>query len=100
MCKSVNIRATTQLCALLFVPVCQAFLPNFWSRVLTLSWDSSTHQYMTEQAILNITMETLSTIMERAQGVDKEELVSIMVACTVLCDKLRSIINTPYGTVK
>ncbi|KAM7399629.1 hypothetical protein PAMP_018882 [Pampus punctatissimus] len=35
------------------------FLPNFWSRVLTLSWDSHTHQYITEQAILNITLETL-----------------------------------------
>ncbi|KAK2846963.1 hypothetical protein Q5P01_009962 [Channa striata] len=35
------------------------FLPNFWSRVLTLSWDSSTHQYITEQAIINVTMETL-----------------------------------------
>uniref|UniRef100_A0A3P9I7K2 von Willebrand factor A domain containing 7 n=1 Tax=Oryzias latipes TaxID=8090 RepID=A0A3P9I7K2_ORYLA len=30
----------------------EGFLPNFWSRVLTLSWDSYTHQYMTEQAIL------------------------------------------------
>ncbi|KAA0714551.1 von Willebrand factor A domain-containing protein 7 [Triplophysa tibetana] len=74
MCKRVSIGATTLLCGLLFVPICQAFLPNFWSRVLTLSWDSSTHQYMTEQAILNITMETLSTIMEQAQGRDKEEL--------------------------
>uniref|UniRef100_A0A3B4X5W7 von Willebrand factor A domain containing 7 n=1 Tax=Seriola lalandi dorsalis TaxID=1841481 RepID=A0A3B4X5W7_SERLL len=34
------------------------FLPNFWSRVLTLSFDSHTHQYMTEQAILNVTLET------------------------------------------
>uniref|UniRef100_A0A3Q2Y3P2 von Willebrand factor A domain containing 7 n=1 Tax=Hippocampus comes TaxID=109280 RepID=A0A3Q2Y3P2_HIPCM len=35
------------------------FLPNFWSRVLTLSWDSYTHQYITEQAILNVTLDTL-----------------------------------------
>ncbi|KAL7879064.1 hypothetical protein AOLI_G00100380 [Acnodon oligacanthus] len=41
---------------------CWAFLPNFWSRVLTLSWDSYTHQYMTEQALVNVTMETLSSM--------------------------------------
>ncbi|XP_020779629.2 LOW QUALITY PROTEIN: von Willebrand factor A domain-containing protein 7 [Boleophthalmus pectinirostris] len=41
---------------------CVGFLPNFWSRVLTLSWDSQTHQYITERAILNITMETLRDI--------------------------------------
>nr|XP_055030758.1 von Willebrand factor A domain-containing protein 7 [Misgurnus anguillicaudatus]XP_055030759.1 von Willebrand factor A domain-containing protein 7 [Misgurnus anguillicaudatus] len=75
MYEGVNIRAKTQLCALVllicFVPICQAFLPNFWSRVLTMSWDSYTHQYMTEQAVLNITIETLSKIME---DVDSEEL--------------------------
>lgn len=38
---------------------CSAFLPNFWSRVLTLSWDSRTHQFLTEEAILNVTLETL-----------------------------------------
>nr|XP_061797464.1 von Willebrand factor A domain-containing protein 7-like [Nerophis lumbriciformis] len=38
---------------------CTCFLPNFWSRVLTLSWDSHTHQYITEQAILNVTLDTL-----------------------------------------
>lgn len=43
---------------LLAVP-CVGFLPNFWSRVLTLSWDSHTHQYITERAILNVTLETL-----------------------------------------
>ncbi|XP_022616932.1 von Willebrand factor A domain-containing protein 7-like [Seriola dumerili] len=45
---------------LLLLPLpCLGFLPNFWSRVLTLSFDSHTHQYMTEQAILNVTLETL-----------------------------------------
>ncbi|XP_042343175.1 von Willebrand factor A domain-containing protein 7 [Plectropomus leopardus] len=44
---------------LLLALPCMGFLPNFWSRVLTLSWDSHTHQYITEQAILNVTMETL-----------------------------------------
>ncbi|XP_074536049.1 von Willebrand factor A domain-containing protein 7 [Halichoeres trimaculatus] len=43
----------------LLVLPCTGFLPNFWSRVLTLSWDSKTHQYITEQAILNVTIETL-----------------------------------------
>ncbi|XP_041797276.1 von Willebrand factor A domain-containing protein 7 [Chelmon rostratus] len=43
---------------LLAVP-CMGFLPDFWSRVLTLSWDSHTHQYITEQSILNVTLETL-----------------------------------------
>uniref|UniRef100_A0A665V240 von Willebrand factor A domain containing 7 n=1 Tax=Echeneis naucrates TaxID=173247 RepID=A0A665V240_ECHNA len=44
---------------LLLALPCMGFLPDFWSRVLTLSWDSHTHQYMTEQAILNVTLETL-----------------------------------------
>ncbi|XP_038548790.1 von Willebrand factor A domain-containing protein 7 isoform X2 [Micropterus salmoides] len=44
---------------LLLALPCMGFLPNFWSRVLTLSWDSRTHQYITEQAILNVTLETL-----------------------------------------
>ncbi|XP_060929226.1 von Willebrand factor A domain-containing protein 7 [Limanda limanda] len=44
---------------LLLALPCMGFLPNFWSRVLTLSWDSHTHQYITEQAILNVTLETL-----------------------------------------
>ncbi|XP_070685549.1 von Willebrand factor A domain-containing protein 7 [Pempheris klunzingeri] len=44
---------------LLLALPCTGFLPNFWSRVLTLSWDSHTHQYITEQAILNVTLETL-----------------------------------------
>uniref|UniRef100_A0A3Q1EU91 von Willebrand factor A domain containing 7 n=1 Tax=Acanthochromis polyacanthus TaxID=80966 RepID=A0A3Q1EU91_9TELE len=41
------------------------FLPNFWSRVLTLSWDSHTHQYITERAIINVTLETLQTKLGR-----------------------------------
>ncbi|XP_051934053.1 von Willebrand factor A domain-containing protein 7 [Hippocampus zosterae] len=44
---------------LLLASPCTCFLPNFWSRVLTLSWDSYTHQYITEQAILNVTLDTL-----------------------------------------
>lgn len=40
---------------------CMGFLPNFWSQVLTLSWKSHTHQYITEQSILNVTLETLNS---------------------------------------
>ncbi|XP_054454261.1 von Willebrand factor A domain-containing protein 7 [Anoplopoma fimbria] len=47
---------------LLMALPCMSFLPNFWSRVLTLSWNSRTHQQITEQAILNVTMETLRGI--------------------------------------
>ncbi|CAB1348151.1 unnamed protein product, partial [Coregonus sp. 'balchen'] len=48
------------LCVVLALPGCRAFLPNFWSRVLTLSLDSYTHQFITEQGVLNVTLETLS----------------------------------------
>ncbi|XP_023155615.2 von Willebrand factor A domain-containing protein 7 [Amphiprion ocellaris] len=44
---------------LLLALPCMGFLPNFWSRVLTLSWDSHTHQYITERAIVSVTLETL-----------------------------------------
>ncbi|KAJ4935772.1 hypothetical protein JOQ06_017300 [Pogonophryne albipinna] len=57
---------------LLLVLPCMGFLPNFWSRVLTLSWDSHTHQYITEQAILNVTLETLRST-KTSQGNNEEE---------------------------
>ncbi|XP_034023845.1 von Willebrand factor A domain-containing protein 7 [Thalassophryne amazonica] len=47
------------LAYLLLVLPCMGFLPNIWSQVLTLSWGSHTHQHITEQAILRVTMETL-----------------------------------------
>ncbi|XP_067275622.1 von Willebrand factor A domain-containing protein 7 [Pseudorasbora parva] len=77
MCKGMGSSALTHSCALvlfIYLPICQAFLPNFWSRVLTLSWDSYTHQYMTEQAILNITMETLSGMVDHQHDLNNEEL--------------------------
>ncbi|CAJ1065812.1 von Willebrand factor A domain-containing protein 7 [Xyrichtys novacula] len=52
---------------------CTGFLPNFWSRVLTLSWDSKTHQYITEQAILNVTMETLKEIQKHQENHAEEQ---------------------------
>ncbi|KAK1899969.1 von Willebrand factor A domain containing protein 7 [Dissostichus eleginoides] len=57
---------------LLLALPCMGFLPNFWSRVLTLSWDSHTHQYITEQAILNVTLETLRST-KTPQGNNEEE---------------------------
>uniref|UniRef100_A0A8D0H0L2 von Willebrand factor A domain containing 7 n=1 Tax=Sphenodon punctatus TaxID=8508 RepID=A0A8D0H0L2_SPHPU len=32
------------------------FLPNFWSRAMAFAWGSVTHQDMTEDAILNVTL--------------------------------------------
>lgn len=57
------------------------FLPDFWSRVLTLSWNSHTHQYITEQSILNVTLETL-------RGPEKhheEEQVSSWLQSDIYC---------------
>ncbi|XP_072550642.1 von Willebrand factor A domain-containing protein 7 [Salminus brasiliensis] len=70
----VKVKTWISLFALLihFTSVCWAFLPNFWSRVLTLSWDSYTHQYMTEQALINVTMETLSRTQGYQQDFDSE----------------------------
>ncbi|XP_061734669.1 von Willebrand factor A domain-containing protein 7 [Nerophis ophidion] len=62
------------ICAYLFLAApCTCFLPNFWSRVLTLSWDSHTHQYITEQAILNVTLETLRDIHKYKEHHAEEE---------------------------
>ncbi|MCJ8733135.1 hypothetical protein PDJAM_G00219630 [Pangasius djambal] len=57
-----------------YASMCGAFLPNFWSRVLTLSWDSYTHQYMTEQALLNVTMETINMMPEHFGGQEQVDL--------------------------
>lgn len=51
-----------------YASMCWAFLPNFWSRVLTLSWDSYTHQYMTEQALHNVTLETIKMMPDHFGG--------------------------------
>ncbi|CAL8360954.1 unnamed protein product [Merluccius merluccius] len=52
---------------------CAGFLPDFWSRVLTMSWDSHTHQYITERAILNVTMDTLLGINKDQHSHDTPE---------------------------
>ncbi|MBN3288404.1 VWA7 protein, partial [Polyodon spathula] len=35
----------------------RAFFPNFWSKVLSLAWNSHTHQSITEEALLLITRD-------------------------------------------
>lgn len=52
----------------------EGFLPNFWSRVLTLSWDSYTHQYMTEQAILTVTQEVLRDTSDQHRALAEDEV--------------------------
>ncbi|KAL0973413.1 hypothetical protein UPYG_G00203250 [Umbra pygmaea] len=55
------------LCLVLALPGCRTFLPNVWTQLLSLSWESYTHQYITEQAVLNITMETLNNTNHHRQ---------------------------------
>ncbi|XP_066437705.1 von Willebrand factor A domain-containing protein 7 isoform X2 [Eleutherodactylus coqui] len=43
----------------LAIPGGHAFFPNFWSKFLSLTWGSSTHQDLTEEAVLNITLRIL-----------------------------------------
>lgn len=63
---------------LLLASPCEGFLPDLWSRVLTLSWDSHTHQYITERAILNVTLETLRGLKKHHGNHDKEEVRSCL----------------------
>ncbi|MEQ2167580.1 hypothetical protein GOODEAATRI_005490 [Goodea atripinnis] len=49
---------------------CKGFFPNLWSKVLILSWDSYTHQYITEQAICNVTLEVLRDTTKQDERVD------------------------------
>ncbi|XP_067450315.1 von Willebrand factor A domain-containing protein 7 [Thunnus thynnus] len=57
---------------LLLALPCMGFLPGFWSQVLTLSWNSHTHQYITEQAILNVTLETLRGTKDQGSHADEQ----------------------------
>ncbi|XP_030599361.1 von Willebrand factor A domain-containing protein 7 [Archocentrus centrarchus] len=59
---------------LLLASPCMGFLPNFWSWVLTLSWESHTHQYITERTILNVTLETLRGIKKPEGNHEKEQI--------------------------
>lgn len=61
---------------LLLASPCVGFLPDFWSRVLTLSWDSHTHQYITERAILNVTLETLRGLKNTMETMIKRRRIA------------------------
>ncbi|XP_068106479.1 von Willebrand factor A domain-containing protein 7 isoform X2 [Hyperolius riggenbachi] len=41
------------------IPGGHAFFPNFWSKFLSFTWGSYTHQDLTEEAVLNITLQIL-----------------------------------------
>ncbi|KAM4697003.1 von Willebrand factor A domain-containing protein 7 [Rhinophrynus dorsalis] len=41
------------------MPGGHAFFPNFWSKFLSFTWGSITHQDLTEEAVLNITLQIL-----------------------------------------
>ncbi|XP_075042709.1 von Willebrand factor A domain-containing protein 7 [Mixophyes fleayi] len=43
----------------LAIPGGHAFFPNFWSKFLSFTWGSTTHQDLTEEAVLNITLQIL-----------------------------------------
>ncbi|XP_075692455.1 von Willebrand factor A domain-containing protein 7 [Rhinoderma darwinii] len=43
----------------LAIPGGHAFFPNFWSKFLSFTWGSFTHQDLTEEAVLNITLRIL-----------------------------------------
>lgn len=44
------------------------FFPNIWSRTMGFTWGSITHQDMTEDAILNITLRLFSEIPHPTKG--------------------------------
>ncbi|XP_044162628.1 LOW QUALITY PROTEIN: von Willebrand factor A domain-containing protein 7 [Bufo gargarizans] len=43
----------------LAIPGGHAFFPNFWSKILSFTWGSFTHQDLTEEAMLNVTLQIL-----------------------------------------
>ncbi|XP_056396772.1 von Willebrand factor A domain-containing protein 7 [Hyla sarda] len=43
----------------LAIPGGHAFFPNFWSKFLSFTWGSFTHQDLTEEAVLNVTLQIL-----------------------------------------
>ncbi|KAH0630440.1 hypothetical protein JD844_013469 [Phrynosoma platyrhinos] len=44
------------------------FFPNFWSRTMAFTWGSTTHQDMTEEAILNITVRLFAEMPPSIKG--------------------------------
>uniref|UniRef100_A0ABM5FIH7 von Willebrand factor A domain-containing protein 7 n=1 Tax=Pogona vitticeps TaxID=103695 RepID=A0ABM5FIH7_9SAUR len=45
-----------------------AFFPNFWTRAMTFTWGSITHQDITEEAILNITVRLFAEMSHSTEG--------------------------------
>ncbi|XP_077317122.1 von Willebrand factor A domain-containing protein 7 isoform X2 [Lithobates pipiens] len=43
----------------LALPGGHTFFPNFWSKFLSFTWGSYTHQDLTEEAVLNVTLQIL-----------------------------------------
>ncbi|XP_032401073.1 von Willebrand factor A domain-containing protein 7 [Xiphophorus hellerii] len=58
-CRRERQMSWSLLCLLFLVSPCMGFFPNFWSKVLILSFDSYTHQSITEQAIIKVSLEVL-----------------------------------------
>ncbi|XP_008119755.2 von Willebrand factor A domain-containing protein 7 [Anolis carolinensis] len=44
------------------------FFPNFWSRTMAFTWGSTTHQDMTEDAILNVTIRLFAEMPPFVKG--------------------------------
>ncbi|XP_039624589.1 von Willebrand factor A domain-containing protein 7 isoform X2 [Polypterus senegalus] len=44
------------------ITTCSAFFPNVWSKIISLSWTSRTHQNITEEALLIITKQVFQTV--------------------------------------
>lgn len=65
------------ICLLILTSPCEGFLPNFWSQVVTLSWDSQTHQFITEKTILNVTLEVLRSTMKQPAEEKVSSLCSV-----------------------
>lgn len=82
------------LCLLILPPSCEGFLPNFWSQMVTLSWDSHTHQYITERAILNVTVEVLrATTKHQVEG--KVGFQNAPFFCKTFNETFRRLITKP-----
>ncbi|XP_043939218.1 von Willebrand factor A domain-containing protein 7 isoform X2 [Protopterus annectens] len=50
------------------------FFPNFWSKLISGAWRSSTHQDITEEAILRVTLQAFQEVPNsQGQKIDPEE---------------------------
>ncbi|KAG8448659.1 hypothetical protein GDO86_015656 [Hymenochirus boettgeri] len=58
-CSMAQSLPTLLLLVAVATPGCHAFFPNFWSKFLSFTWGSYTHQDLTEEAVLNVTLQIL-----------------------------------------